>query len=130
MHSLLATTVADQDTFGSFLGSLVHHFLPFFALAAGVMVVIWVACAVIAISGYLIGGVIVCGVRALVHACVHHVRRRRDAEDTQLVTVDADGTHTTVVNLDRYRGDQQQRPSDYGQSDDTITEHSSDDDPA
>ena len=129
MPSLLATPVVDQDTFGSFLDILVHDFLPVFALAAGLMAVIWVACAVTVIAGYLIGGVVVFGVRALVHACVRYGRRQRDVEYAQLVTVDADGAHTKVVNLDRYRRRRQHRRSDRFQSDGT-TQPRFDDDPA
>lgn len=129
MPSQLATTVVDQDTFGSFLDILVHDFLPVFALAAGLMAVIWVACAVIVIAGYLIGAAVVFGLRALVHACVRYVRRWGDVEYAQLVTVDADGAHTKVVNLDRHRRRRQRRRSDRFQSDGT-TQPRFDDDPA
>ncbi|MBK0868691.1 hypothetical protein INP57_17915 [Saccharopolyspora sp. HNM0986] len=129
MPFLLATTVGDQDTFGSFPDILVHDFLPVFALAAGLMAVIWVACAVIMIAGYLIGAVVVFGVRALVNTCVRYVRCRRGVEYAQLVTVDADGAHTKVVSLDRYRRRRQHRRSDGLQSDDT-TQPRCDDDPA
>ena len=129
MPSQLATTVVDQDTFGSFLDILVHDFLPVFALAAGLMAVIWVACAVIVIAGYLIGAAVVFGLRARVHACVRYVRRRRDVEYAQLVTVDAEGAHAKIVDLDRYRRRRQHRRSDDAQPDDT-SQPRSDDDPA
>ncbi len=129
MPSQLATTVADQNTFGSFLDILVHDFLPVFALAAGLMAVIWIACAAIMISGYLIGAAVVFGVRALVDACVRYVRRRRGVEYAQLVTVDADGACTKVVNLDRYRRRRQHRRSDNVQTDDPFRPRC-DDDPA
>lgn len=129
VHSLLVTTVVDQDASSSILGTLVHDFLPVFALAAGVMAAIWLACAVIMIAGYLIGAVVVFCVRALVHACVRYVRRRRDVEYAQLVTVDAEGAHAKIVDLDRYRRRRQHRRSDDAQPDDT-SQPRSDDDPA
>ncbi|WP_406692813.1 hypothetical protein REH65_14505 [Saccharopolyspora sp. ID03-671] len=129
MPSQLATTVVDQDAFGSFLGILVHDFLPVFALAAGLMAVIWIACAAIVIAGYLVGAAVVFGVRALVRAGVRYVRRRRGVEYAQLVTVDADGAHTKVVNLDRYRRRRQHRRSGNVQTDDPFQPRC-DDDPA
>ncbi|GAB3681965.1 hypothetical protein REH65_24635 [Saccharopolyspora sp. ID03-671] len=129
MFSQLATAVLDQDAVGSFLGIVVHDFLSVFALAAGVMAVIWIACAVVVISGYLIGAVAVFGVRALVHVCVRYVRRRKGVECAQLVTVDDDGAHTKVVNLDCYRRRHRHRRSDNVQTDAPFQSRC-DDDPA
>jgi hypothetical protein len=128
VHSLFATTVLDHDAFGSFLGILVPRFLPVFALAAGLMAVIWIGCTVIVISGYLIGAVIVFAARAVVHTCAQYIRRQRDIEYAQLVTVDADGAHSKIVNLDRYRRRRQRRCSD-GEHSNASQPHP-DDDPA
>ncbi|GAB3677442.1 hypothetical protein GCM10027597_18210 [Saccharopolyspora tripterygii] len=60
---------------------------------------------------------------------MRYVRRQRDVEHAQLVTVDADGAHTKVVNLDCYRRRRWHRRSGRLQSDGTPQPHW-DDDPA
>ncbi|MEV4648347.1 hypothetical protein [Saccharopolyspora sp. NPDC049357] len=129
MPSQLATAVADQKTFGSFLDILVHDFLPVFALAAGLMAVIWIACATIMISGYLIG------VR-LSSACAHWPTRACGtsvAEEESSTPSSSPSTPTAptpkVVNLDRYRRRHQHRRSCGCQSDGTAPPRC-DDDPA
>src|SRR6266702_1199466 len=89
--------------FGSEAHAVIHDFLPAFAMAAGLMTVIWVACAVITIAGSFIGGYVFLGVRMLIRACVRSVRRRWGGEYAQLVTVDSDGVTAKPVNLRRAR---------------------------
>lgn len=127
MYSLLATTASEPSASGSFLDDLIHVFLPNFALWAGLMAVIWVTCAVITLAGAFIGGIVVVAVQDLTRVCVQYIRRRRDVEYAQLVTVDADGAHTKVVNLDRYRRRPQHRRSDNVQADGPFQPRSGDD---
>lgn len=129
MYSLLATTASEPSSSGSFLDTLIHVFLPDFALWAGLMAVIWIACAVITLAGAFIGGIVVVAVQDLIRVCVQYIRRRRDVEYAQLVTVDADGAHTKVVKLDRYRRRRHHRRSGDLQTGDTSRPRS-DDDPA
>lgn len=89
--------------------TLVHAVLPTFALAFGLMAVIWLACAVVTFCGAYLGGLAFVGVRGLIRACTRRVRHRRDAECAQLVTVHPDGVTTKIINLDHYRHRHQPR---------------------
>ncbi|RKT86428.1 hypothetical protein SAMN05421805_10669 [Saccharopolyspora antimicrobica] len=129
MPTLLAAWMVDQAVSGSFLAVLVHDLLPIVALTGGVMAAIWIVCTLLVISAYLIGALIVFDLRARVRACARHLRRRQGAEFTQFITVDADDTHTKVVNLDRYRRRRQRRRSADARTDDTFRCRC-DDDPA
>lgn len=77
--------------------------LPAAALMTGSIALIWLACTVTALCGLLIGTLIVRVVYLLGHPCLRLIRHRRGFEYAQLVTVDSDGAHAQVVNLDRYR---------------------------
>ncbi|MCI2420057.1 hypothetical protein MOQ72_21685 [Saccharopolyspora sp. K220] len=128
MSSLHATTVVDQDVFGSFVGDLIHDVLAVAALAAGVIAALGLACAVIVIFGYLIGAAVVLGVRTL-PTWAQHIRHRHEAKHSQPVTVDADGAE--VINLDRYRQGRQQRlAGSAGAESANTNQHHLDDDPA
>lgn len=85
------------------MSSFVHDFLPTFAVAAGLLAVIWLACAVITTAGIYVGGFVFLGARALVRMCIRPIRRRWTSEYAQLVTVDADGVTAKPVNPRRAR---------------------------
>lgn len=81
--------------------AVIHDFLPTFAMAAGVMAVIWLVCAIITIAGSRVGGFLILAVQTLVRVCIRAMRRRRAAEYAQLVMVDSDGITAIPVNLRR-----------------------------
>ena len=58
------------------MSSFVHDFLPTFAVAAGLLAVIWLACAVITTAGIYLGGFVFLGACALVRMCIRPIRRR------------------------------------------------------
>lgn len=89
--------------------ALLHDVLPALALTFGLMAVIWLACAVVTFCGAYLGTLAFVGARALIRACARHVRRRRNAEYAQVVTVHPDGVTTKIINLDHYRRRHEQR---------------------
>lgn len=103
LHLLPATPAAEPSAIGIFLDTLIHEVLPTCALGAGLMAVIWVACAAITVAGAFIGGIVVVAVRNGARCLVRYIRRRRGAEYARIVTVDEDGAHAKVVNFERYR---------------------------
>ncbi len=129
MHSSFTTTAVDQDVSSSVLNALADNFHSVFALVTGVLAAFWLLCAVITIVGYLTGGVVVFGVRALVGVCARYVRRRHDPEYALHGTADTDGVHSNVVNFDHYRHRRQRQRSDHLPPDDTSPP-CPDDDPA
>lgn len=88
---------------GSFASTFVHDFLPTFAMAAGLLAAIWLACAIIATTGAYLGVLVFHGARALIRTVIRWIRRRWGGEYAQLVTVNADGVTTTSVNPRRTR---------------------------
>lgn len=55
------------------MSSFVHDFLPTFAVAAGLLAVIWLACAVITTAGIYLGGFVFLGARAMVRMCIRPI---------------------------------------------------------
>ncbi|NKQ57318.1 hypothetical protein HFP15_31075 [Amycolatopsis sp. K13G38] len=101
--TLLTTAAADDPSHGSALHTIIHDILPACALVFGCMAAIWLASAIIAISGAYLGGLAFLGVRTLIRACAKQIRRRRGEQYARLVTVDPDGVTAKVINLDRHR---------------------------
>ena len=120
LHMLPTAATAEPSTIGTFLDTLIHDVLPACALGAGLMAIIWIACAAIAFAGAFIGGVVVIYVRDLMRWCVRYYRRRRNAEYARLVTVDEDGTCAKVINIERYRRRRQGGGSDKNKRDGTT----------
>lgn len=100
--SLPANVDVDQTSGSAVVHTFVDEFLPTFAMAAGLMALIWLACVVIAVCGAYLGVLAVLGVRHLILAWRHCLLRRRTVE-YQLVIAHQDGATTKVINLDRYR---------------------------
>jgi hypothetical protein len=88
---------------GSLASAFVHDFLPVFAMAAGLLAVIWLACAIIATAGAYLGALVFHGARTLIRTVIRWIRRRWASEYAQLVTVNADGVTTTSVHPRRAR---------------------------
>ena len=97
---------------GSLATAFVHEFLPVFAMAAGLLAVIWLACAIIATAGAYLGVLVFHGARTLIRTVIRWVRRRWASEYAQLVTVNADGVTTTPVHPRRARRWHTQPPDD------------------
>ncbi|WP_277675697.1 hypothetical protein [Saccharopolyspora rectivirgula] len=89
--------------------TFLHDVLPALALTFGLVALIWLACTVVTLCGAYLGTLAFVGARGLIRACARHVRRRRNAEYAQLVTVHPDGVTTKIINLDHYRR-HRQRP--------------------
>ncbi|WP_434450109.1 hypothetical protein [Lentzea sp. E54] len=83
---------------GSLARAFVHDFLPVFAIAAGLLAAIWLACAIIATVGAYLGLLVFHGVCTLTRTVIRWIRRRWASEYAHLVTVNADGVTTTSVN--------------------------------
>lgn len=81
LHMLPATETAEPSTMGTFLDALIHEDLPTFALWAGLMAVIWIACAAITFAGAFTGTVVVAAIRETAPSCADYLRRRWDVED-------------------------------------------------
>ena len=88
---------------GSRASTFVHDFLPTFAMAAGLLAAIWLACAIIATVGAYLGVLVFHGARALIRSVIRWIRCRWGGEYAQLVTVNADGVTTMPVNPRRAR---------------------------
>jgi hypothetical protein len=100
---LSASTAVDHTPMYTVVGAFVDGILPTFAVAAGLMALIWLACAVVAVCGAYIGVLSILAARKLIGACRHCVLRRRNVEYAQLVIAHPDGATTKVLDLDRYR---------------------------
>ncbi len=94
---------ANSSEAESWTHAFVHDFLPSFAIAAGLLAAIWLACAIIATAGAYLGGFVFMGARALIRTCIRGTRRRSKAEYAQLVTVNPDGVTATSINPRRAR---------------------------
>lgn len=128
--STLLFATPTHPSIGSGLHTFIFDFLPVFALAAGLMAAVWLACAIVYLAGGVIGYTAFLAVRRLIAACAEHVRRRRTAEYAQMVTVHPDGVTTKVVNLDHYRRRRHQRHNNPDAQHTTDSESDSDDGPA
>lgn len=69
----------------SLLAALAHNGVPIFALLISVVPVLWGACAVTAITGCLLGALVLLGVRELAYACKGCLQRRRHPKVPHLV---------------------------------------------
>ncbi len=87
----------------SWTRTVIYDFLPSFAVAAGLLAVIWLACTIIATAGACLGVLVFHAARLLIRACLRPVRRRWSAEYARLVTVDADGVTARPVPVRRMR---------------------------
>lgn len=100
---LPAAPVSETSTAGSFLEAFIHEALPTFALWAGLMAVIWIACAAITLAGASIGIVVVTAIQDMTQAFSRYFRCRSEVEDDQFVTADTDEAQATITDLDHYR---------------------------
>lgn len=107
LHMLPATPASKTSTVGSFLNSFIHEDLPTFALWAGLMAVIWIACAAITVAGAVIGIAVVTTFQELTQSWSFSRRRRSEVEDDELIIADtghpADDAQATIIDLDHYR---------------------------
>ena len=119
MMSPLSVTSGPTGS-GALASAFVHDFLPVFAMAAGLLAAIWLACAIIATAGAYFGLFVFHGARTLIRTVIRWIRRRWASEYAQLVTVNADGVTTTPVNPRRARRwrAQPSTPGDTSQSGD------------
>lgn len=95
--------ISESTGSGALASTFVHDFLPTFAMAAGMLAAIWLACAIIATVGVYLGGFVFLGARMLIRTVIRWIRRRWASEYAHLVTVNADGVTTTSVNPRRAR---------------------------
>jgi hypothetical protein len=113
MEQLMRSLIAGNSSAAqSWIHTFVHDFLPSFAIAAGSLAAIWLACALIATAGLYLGGFVFLGARALIRTIIRRIRRRSQAEYAHLVTVCPDGVTTTPVNPRWARSRTQQTASD------------------
>lgn len=115
--SMSANVVVDQTSVSAVVHAFVDEFLPTFAMAAGLMALVWLACAVVAVCGAYVGVLAVLGIRHLFRACRHYLQRGRTVEYAQLVIAHPDGASTKVINLNRYRHRRCRRTRPSGQTD-------------
>jgi hypothetical protein len=95
MRSVMA--IADLTEAASWTDIVIHNFLPSFALTAGLLAAIWLACAVIATAGAYLGMLVFEGARRLIRAGLREVRRRWKPEYAHLVTLDSEGVNAVSV---------------------------------
>ena len=97
------TAIADPPEPASWTDTVIHNFLPSFALTAGPLAAIWLACAVIATAGAYLGILVFEGARRLIRAGLREVRRRWKPEYAHLVSLDSEGVNAVSVSPRRAR---------------------------
>ncbi len=80
-----------------------HGTLLDYAKVFADVALIWLAAAVIALSGCVLGMLVYRAVQVIVRACYRSIRRRSGRGYAHLVTLDHTGATAKVVSLDRYR---------------------------
>ncbi|MEV5542022.1 hypothetical protein AB0L13_34840 [Saccharopolyspora shandongensis] len=107
MYAFTTIDDASQLVHGSLPHTFGDDFLLSWAMGAGLIAAISIACALIALAGLSIGVLAVRGTRQLIRLYTGRTRPRHSLEYAQLITVHTDGVTTTVINLDHYRRQRQ-----------------------
>lgn len=113
LHVLPAAEGSEPVTVGSFLNTLIYDFLPAFAVWAGLMAAIWIACAIITLAGAFIGVVVVTAIQDVAQSRDGYFRCPCEVVDDPLVIADTDEGLATITELDHDR-----QPDDLHQSED------------
>lgn len=113
MHTAVSLVSHDPIRLAADVGY--HGSLPAIAQIVGFLALIWLAATVIAVSGWIVGGLFCLTMYRVFRVCARIIRLRRGRQYAHLVTLDDTGTTTRVVSVDRYHGRCQH-------SDDPITD--------